>query len=159
MKFKIFNQNNDLYFIPIGLILLNMLLRFFGVELPLWAAMLCVISIFAVLAYNFTPTGIFLNEKELRIHHIFVRKIGIDAIDRVHLEEYIKRFKGMRTNRLRLMIVYRSNGETRELYLNDTKAQHTLVGTLNGKSSALYDIHNYLKSYISKEKAADYSEQ
>lgn len=152
MKCTIANKNNELYFIPVGFILLDILLRFFGEESTLWARMLCIISIFAVLAYNFIPVRIFLNEKELRINHIFIRKIGVDAIDRVHLEEYVTRFKGMRTNRVRLMIVYRRKGETRELFLNDTKSHLTLLGKPTGKSSALYDLRNYLNSCISKKK-------
>lgn len=82
----------------------------------------------------------------------FIRKIGVDAIDRVHLEEYVTRFKGMRTNRVRLMIVYRRKGETRELFLNDTKSHLTLLGKPTGKSSAIYDLRNYLNSCISKKK-------
>lgn len=129
-----------------------MVLRFFGAESTLWVGTLCIISIFAVLAYNFIPTRIVIDEKVLRISHIFIYKIGVDAIDRVHLEEYVSRFKGMRTNRVRFMIVYRSKGEIRELFLNDTKSQHTLFGQPTGKSSALYDLRNYLNSYISNKK-------
>ena len=155
MKFKICSENKEIYFIPVGFILLDMLLRFFGAESTLWVRVLCVISIFAVLAYNFIPTRISLDEKELRINHIFIRKIGICAIDRVHLEEYVTRFKGQRTNRVRLKIVYRRKGETRELFLNDIKSPLTLFGKQTGKSSSLYDLRNYLNSCISKQKNVD----
>lgn len=155
MKFKISNEIKELYFIPVGFILLDMLLRFFGVGSTHWVGVLCIISILAVLAYNFIPMRIFLYEKELRINHIFIRKIGVDAIDRVHLEEYVTRFKGQRTNRLRLMIVYRRKGETREFFLNDTKSHLTLLGKPTEKNSALYDLRNYLNSCISKQKTVD----
>lgn len=153
MKFKICSENKEIYFIPVGFIMLDMLLRFFGAESTFWVRVLCVISIFAVLAYNFIPMRIVLDEKVLRIYHIFVRKIGVDAIDRVHLEEYVTRFKGMRTNRVRIKIVYRRKGETRELFLNDKKSHPSLLGKSTGKSSALYDLRNYLNSCISKRKA------
>lgn len=158
MTFRILNENKTLYIIPCGFILLDVLMRFLGAETTRLPGTLFILSIFAALAYNHIPTRIFLDEKELRINHIFIRKIGIDAIERIRLEEYTTRSKRLRKNKVRCYIVYRRKGETRELLLNDDRFQLTLFGKSTGKSSALYDLHNYLKSYISKDKAADFSE-
>ncbi len=153
MKLTISHENNQLFFIPCAFMVLELFARMVGSDTARGFAklciFLCIFSIFVAIAYNFIPVRIIANMNELRINHIFPRKIETDAINRVVLEEYSVRKRRARVNRVRLRIEYRLEGGIRELSLNDAKMPLTLSGKATGSYSALYDLHSYLNSIIS----------
>ncbi|MGN1120187.1 MAG: hypothetical protein ACI4Q4_07495 [Oscillospiraceae bacterium] len=153
MKLTISHENMKLYFIPCAFMVLELLARIVGSDTARGFAklciFLCIFTMLVVIAYNLIPVRIVANMNELRINHIFPRKIEIDAINRVVLEEYSVRKRRARVSRVRLKIEYRLEGGIRELSLNDTKMPLTLSGKATGNYSALYDLHSYLNSIIS----------
>lgn len=150
MKCTIFNDKNELYFIPVGFVLLNEVLKFIGVESRFWVGMLFIISVVAVFAYNLIPMRIVLSENELCIKHILIKRISVAEMDCVNLQEYTARFKGMRIYRVRLTIVYHRGDKIYEVNLNDKRSRRTLFSKEKVKHSGLYDLRKHLRFYVSK---------
>lgn len=150
MKCTIFNDRNELYFIPVGFVLVNEVLKFIGVESRFWVGIMFIISVIAVFAYNLIPMRIVLSENELCIKHILIKRIRVAEMDCVNLQEYIARFKGMRIERVRLTIVYHRGDKVYEVDLNDKRSRRKLFGKEKIKRSGLYDLREHLKFYVSK---------